>query len=415
MENAWNPTDVYKEAVKHVNGHVRVKDKSIKRHILIIPSWYKTREMPVYGSFFEEQARGLMKRGHKVGILFPEFTPISSNELSLKEHYDDDGLPTFRIRYKAKVPRWRTFNYRRFGHHVWKYFNQYVSENGHPDIIHAHTVFFGGIAAKYISQKTGIPFVLTEHYTPFITGNIVNKKDLSVAREIFQTARQANVVSGKFRQDLAAKIDLPEHTFRVIHNMVNPLFFQDNRKQVFTKNSKLRLFTNSYLLPRKNHELILNAFHLLLQEYPNAELVIGGDGPLKDELFQTVAFLDMKDKVIFRGLLSREEVHEELNKCHIFLLSSLYETFGVVLIEALAVGRPVITTDCGGPLDIVTSKNGILLGSFEAGEMAQKIKLMMDQYDQYDQGKISEDCLRKFGEDTIINQIQESYNRVLKN
>lgn len=414
MENTWNTADVLKEAVKHVNGYARISEEPIKRHILIIPSWYKTRELPVYGSFFEEQARGLMKRGHKVGILFPEFTPLSSNEFSLKEHYDDDGLPTYRIRYKAGVPRWRSFNYMRFGHHVWKYFNKYVSENGRPDIIHAHTVFFGGIAAKYISKKTGIPFVLTEHYTPFITGKIVNKKDLSVAREIFQAAKQTNVVSGKFRQDLAAKMDLPEDTFHVLHNMVNPLFFRGNRKQAFTKKSKLRLFTNSYLVPRKNHELLLNVFHLLLQEYPDAELVIGGDGPLKDELIQTVTFLGMKDKVIFRGLLSRDEVHEELNKCHIFLLSSLYETFGVVLVEALAVGRPVITTDSGGPCDIVTSKNGIILGSFEAKEMVQKIKMMMEQYDQYDQDEIPEDCLRRFGEDTIINQIQESYNRVLK-
>ncbi len=414
MENAWNSTDVYKEAAKHANGYAGIKDKAGKRHILIIPSWYKTREMPVYGSFFEEQARGLKKRGHKVGILFPEFSSFSSNEFSFKEHYDDDGLPTYRIRYKAGVPRWRTFNYMRFGYYVWKYFNQYVSDNGLPDIIHAHTIFFGGIAANYISKKTEIPFVLTEHYTPFITGDIVNKKDLSVAREIFQTAKQTNVVSGKFRQDLAGKMDLPEDTFHVIHNMVNPLFFQDNRRQKFARNSKLRLFTNSYLLPRKNHELILNAFHLLLQEYPNAELVIGGDGPLKDELIRTVAALGMKDKVIFPGLLSREEVHEELNNCHIFLLSSKYETFGVVLIEALAVGRPVISTNSGGPLDIVTSKNGIILGSFKAEEMAQKIKLMMEHYDQYDQAKISESCLMKFGEDTIINQIQESYNRVLK-
>lgn len=392
---------------------IRENVESKGLHVLIIPSWYKTSEMPVYGSFFEEQARGLMRRGHKVGILFPEFAPFSDKKKPIKEHYRDGDLMTYHMLFRAHIPRWRTLNYLDFSNRVWNFFKGYITEMGKPDIIHAHTVFFGGIIAHYLHQKTKIPYVLTEHYTPFITGGIVNKKDLSIARKIFLTAGRTHVVSKAFQEDLAKKMSLPEEIFHVLHNMVNPLFFHRNKFQKLTKGSKIRLFTNSYLLPRKNHKLILNAFHLLVKDYPEAELVIGGDGPLRDDLVRLSDSLGLSGNVIFRGLLNREEVHEELKKCHIFLLSSLYETFGVVLIEALAVGRPVITTDCGGPRDIVTRENGVILKSFRAEEMAGKIKEMIEHYSQYEQEKISEDCYNRFGEDHIISQIQEGYNMVL--
>lgn len=393
---------------------IREKSESKDLHVLIIPSWYKTPELPVYGSFFEEQARGLMKKGHKVGILFPEFAAFSDDKYPFKEKYLDDGLLTYHILFKARIPRWRAFNYKDFGNKVWVFFKDYVSVMGRPDIIHAHTVFFGGIIANYIHQKTGIPFVLTEHYTPFITGGIRNRKDLSIARKVFQKAGQTNVVSKSFQKDLAEKMRLPDETFHVLHNMVNPLFFHENSHRTLTNDSKIRLFTNSYLLPRKNHQLMLKAFRLLVNDYPEAELVIGGEGPSQDELVRLSTSLGLSENVIFRGLLNREEVHEELNKCHIFLLSSLYETFGVVLIEALAVGRPVITTDCGGPRDIVTKENGVILNSFHAEEMAGEIKRTIKNYDQYDQDKISEDCRIRFGEDKILSQIEESYKSVLK-
>ncbi|HYX06493.1 MAG TPA: hypothetical protein VE912_07135, partial [Bacteroidales bacterium] len=60
-------------------------------HILIIPSWYKTEENPVKGSFFEEQARALNKRGHKVGVLNIQYIPFSSQRKRIFRQYDDEG------------------------------------------------------------------------------------------------------------------------------------------------------------------------------------------------------------------------------------------------------------------------------------------------------------------------------------
>lgn len=382
-------------------------------HVLIVPSWYKTPEQPVYGSFFEEQARALLKRENKVGILFPEFSAFSDKESSLKEFYDDDGLPTYRIRFKARIPRWRTFNYHDFRREILFFFNQYVNENGYPDMIHAHTTLFGGIAAEYIHQKTSIPFVITEHYTPFITGDITNKTDLKISERIFKKAGQANVVSSTFKKDLSAKLHLPADLFHVIHNMVNPIFFEDNSIRKMIKGQPIRLFTNSYLLPRKNHKLMLDAFRIFLKSYPESEFVIGGNGPLKNELVSQATALGIADKVRFAGLLNRNEVRDELNKCHIFLLASTYETFGVVLIEALAVGRPVVTTDSGGPRDIVTEKNGYIVTSWKPEDYAEKLLQLVDQYSSYNQNEISADCRQRFGEDKIITEIQESYYRVL--
>jgi len=71
--------------------------------------------------------------------------------------------------------------------------------------------------------------------------------------------------------------------------------------------------------------------------------------------------MEIQKKVNFLGLISNDHVHAEMKSADAFVLSSHYETFGVVLIEALACGKPIIATSCGGPECIVNKKNGLLI------------------------------------------------------
>jgi len=381
-------------------------------HVLVIPSWYKSRDNPVNGSFFEEQARGLQKNGLQVGVLCPLFIPFHSKGAYSFEKYVDQDLPTYVVTIKGIVPRSISINYWYIRKKGFEAFINYVESYGKPDLLHAHTAYFGGIVAEYISRKTGIPYVLTEHYSPFIKGEITNKKKLNSAVNAIKNAKLSIVVSNSFRNDLSKKLGLQTEIFKVIPNLVNSTFFQENRLNSIDGDGHVVFFSNSFLRPIKNHKLIIDAFKIFVQSWPNATLIIGGDGLLGEDLRAYTEENNLSEKVVFTGLLSREEVRKKLNECHIFLSSSLYETFSVVLIEAMAVGRPVITTDSGGPRDFVNEDNGSIVKSWDAVDYAQEMLNMVNKYNSFNQVKISDYCRNRFSENVIIDQLLKVYEGI---
>ena len=387
-------------------------------HILIMPSWYKTPETPVLGTFFEEQARALIKEGHKVGILYPEYTPpgelFSGSNRERFDFYMDNGIPTFNVKTQAGIPKLRRLSYRQFGKAVNVIFDEYVENFGRPDIIHAHSIFHAGIAGFHLAKINKIPFIITEHLTAFLMGYINNKIDIEVSREIFEYADNAIIVSHNFRKDLEKHINLPDKTFSVIHNLVNEIFLDTFSPKSYTPGETFHFFTNSFLLPRKNIKMIIDSINLLVKKNLDVHLTVGGEGPLADELREYSRFLGLEKNVRFTGKLWRNEVKQEVDKCHAFVLSSQYETFGVVLIESLACGRPVVTTDSGGPRDFIHPEHGIIVDqSLEA--FANGMEKIMLNYNQYDQKAIREYCKTNFNEHKIAGQMMELYYSAIEN
>jgi glycosyltransferase involved in cell wall biosynthesis len=369
------------------------------------------------GTFFEEQARALMKLGHKVGIIFPEFSSLR-NLFSEKEVFDefylDDGLPTYTINVQSKVPRMRKLSYWIFSRAVNKVFEEYISQYGKPDLIHGHSLFFGGIAAYYIGIEHNIPLVITEHLTAFIMGTIDNKEDRDLSCEIYSSVDAALIVSSNFKSDLEKELSLKKGTFRVVHNMVADLFFESFHPKPFVPGDEFIFFTNSFLLPRKNHKLIFDALKILMEKKYKVKLRVGGDGPLMNELKTYAMKHGIEKNIEFIGGIIRLQVKQVMDDCHAFLLASFYETFGVVLIESLACGRPVIVTDSGGPRDIVNDSNGIIVSEFNAIKLATAMEKVMNNYSNYDQQAISKNCFDNFNEGRIAKELEKIYSEVLE-
>lgn len=115
----------------------------------------------------------------------------------------------------------------------------------------------------------------------------------------------------------------------------------------------------------------------------------------------------------FLGYLTREQVLREMQECDAFILPSLHETFGVVIIEALACGKPVIATSCGGPEEIINNKNGILVPPSDAISLRDAMLNMIQEVNKYDAFQISEDCISHFGEAPVVRHLISVYERVL--
>ncbi len=166
----------------------------------------------------------------------------------------------------------------------------------------------------------------------------------------------------------------------VIPNPIDEKYLNFGKKfNVFPK----QLFSVGRLEKQKNYELALNSFAHIIKDYPDLKYIIFGKGSLKEQLIDMCEKLNIKDKVEFKGFTSNfEDIYKQGD---IFVMSSIYEGMPNALAEAIAVGVPVISTNCEfGPNDLILdSKVGILVNDFTIESFTKGLKSIIDNYGYY--------------------------------
>src|SRR3546814_336936 len=146
--------------------------------------------------------------------------------------------------------------------------------------------------------------------------------------------------------------------------------------------------TVSLLTPNKATSCLLHAFSRVFSGIKSIRLQIGGDGPERQNLQDLARKLNIDTQVEFLGMLSRDQVQHYISMSDAFVLTSRYETFGVVLAEATALGRPVIATRCGGPESIVSDGDGYLVDVDNVEELAAAMVQLVDNIKQFEPDSI---------------------------
>ena len=113
------------------------------------------------------------------------------------------------------------------------------------------------------------------------------------------------------------------------------------------------------------------------------------------------------------GRINREKIATHLMKSHCFVLASEAETFGVVYIEALACGLPVIATKCKGPEDFINETNGFLIDVNELGQLIGAMRMMLNSYSQFNSSDISENAISQFSQEAVAKKLTHVYENVL--
>lgn len=103
---------------------------------------------------------------------------------------------------------------------------------------------------------------------------------------------------------------------------------------------------------------------------------------------------------------------EELARAQALVHPSRYETFGVAIVEALAMGRPVVATRCGGPEGIVTARDGLLVPVDDIEALARAMRELREHIDRYDAAAIRLACLERFGEGAVVARLRDTYETV---
>src|SRR5690606_16837946 len=269
------------------------------------------------------------------------------------------------------------------------------------------SMLHGGFLAYSIKEKFNTPYVVTEHSTAF-PRDLVSKEILQELKPIIEGSSYNIAVSNEFAKLLDDKTGL--ETWIYVPNIVND-DFMSHEVDFLEEGFK---FINICLLDKKKKiDVLIKSFANSFKGNKSVTLIIGGDGPERTYLEQLAKELGVDEQVSFLGMLTRDRVKHEVAKSNAFVLSSEYETFGVVVVEALALGKPVIATKCGGPESIVTDEVGYLVDVNNVEEMsAAMVRLYRNKNNFYSE-KIRQYCKDNFSEDAVINKLNTIYSSVL--
>ena len=383
-------------------------------HILILPSWYPQFNGDIYGSFFREQAIALKKAGHLVGVIYPQIRSLKNIKKILKKPYgltveNDEGVNTLRWYSINFFPKIKNYNKNHWVKIGLRLFEAYIKIYGKPDIIHVHSMLNASFLAKIIQEKYNIPYVITEHSSAFAR-NLISKEIMNELRPVVNQASRCLAVSQNFCQYLNGQFTHSDWEY--IPNIVNDNFFKQNITESAPHLEKKRIISISNLNKNKNTELLIQAFSQFIRQslIVDVELIIGGDGEEREALENLVKELDLVESVKFLGSLTRESVKAEIQKSSMFVISSHYETFGVVAIEALALGKPVLSTKCGGPESIVTPKVGILVENNSVDDLARGMLYLYEHLNDYHPNQLKDYCLENFSEQAIVSKLTQVYS-----
>jgi len=385
-------------------------------HVLILPSWYPIPESPLNGIFFKEQARALRESGLRIGIVAPiqrSIRELRGGNLHRHRFIVDlnieAGIPTYRSLGWALPKCWR-LNRMLFLTQASRLVGEYVNQFGRPDLIHAHSFIWGGIAAQRAAAAFSVPYIVTEHSSLFGRGLIPEWQKPEIAAALLH-ASACIAVSGSLREKLQeyssnCQID-------IVPNITDTTFF---RKPKTRRSINPFVFlTVSFLNANKGVSLLLQAFAAKFKGIDDVEVWIGGDGPERKNLERLAAKLGISKQLKFLGMLTREEVCDVMWKASAFVLPSYHETFGVVFVEAMSTGLPVIGTRCGGPEEIITPRAGHLVATGDIAGLGNAMVALRDNYSHYNPDEISLEMEERFGTDSVVRRIKHIYDRVLSN
>ncbi len=378
--------------------------------ILVVCSGYPNSYSPANHIFVEDQATVLAR---KFDVMVYVAEAMGRSELMrfiFRRRTSDCGSgPRCYRRLIPVHPRLPTpiFSSVYFSEFV-KGFERTLATWGRPDLIHSHFAFPAGWAAARLSKRYGIPALLTEHCGPFSAMLSTAGRRRSV-REALRGSHKVVAVSPALARQMTDFY--PELKVNILGNVIRTDFFtaENGRRS----NKAVRFLTVGLLQKEKGvHYLLEAAAILMAQGKSNFELFIGGDGKELPKLKATAQRLGLASCSRFLGLLTRSQVREALRATDVFILPSLGETFGIVLGEAMACGKPVISTRCGGPEFIVTPETGLLAEPADSKGLADAMSKFIAGQMNYDPAAIRQSIRRRFGEEAFLASINDLYRSI---
>lgn len=293
-----------------------------------------------------------------------------------------------------------------------------------PVLVHAHTSK-GGFLGRLAAVLAGIgPRIYTPHGT-ILSGYFTGPAQRFYTSLERMAARWTDTIVGLNRLEteayLEAGIGRPEQHIQIPNGIPLGRFGRLSREERASKRDaagiapeEVVLITVGRLVPVKDHRTLIEGLHHLAGDPAPWRLWIVGEGPERPALEGLVAESGMAGRIEFLG--QREDVPDLLGQSDLFLLTSLNEGFGLVLVEAMASGLPVVATDVGGIPEVVTAEEtGVLVPPSDPERVAGAVRrLLRDPELRNRMGNAGEARTRAlFGVDRMIERTVALYRELI--
>lgn len=376
--------------------------------ILLVTRGYPQKHNKNLGLFEKDQAIALKKNGHDVAYAVVDIRSFRrKRKFGFNSYVDENGIKVYEMNWPiGPVPRKLIEYFRQEA--LIKLYDYIVKDFGRPDIVHAHFLNYGVISVK-LCKKENLPLVLTEH-SSYLMNEKHSRAVINRARKTYNACSAIIAVSKPLSETIK---NISGCDAIVISNIAAISF--STKKNVSKENDKFTFASAANLIKRKGFDTLITGFSKLAKVNKNVELLIYGDGPERKKLAGLAKQLGVGKKVHFYGKYERCEINNLFSKADCFVLTSRGETFGVVYIEAMACGLPVIATKCYGPESFVNDKNGYLIPIDDDEALFEAMKDVINNRGKFDSKQIKKFAQDNFSEATIARRITEVYSKVLKN
>ena len=365
-------------------------------NVLILTKTFPDRIEDWSGIFVKEQADAIVTE-HSVTVVkcrvdYNNFNPFFIFSTKADSSYN---YVCFNILVSRSFPVYNQLNYILS---TYMALLKIIKEN-RPDIIHCHYAFPVGFVAWLIRLKTGIPYLVTEHSNLKSTFRSIFHKYLSLIA--LKKASVVIAVSNSLKKELVtAGIKRTE----VVPNVINTDRFIISIK-------KAGLYTIGFLGSLNSHNKGLDILLKACRDMPfDYSLKIGGTGKYLQYYKDWAMTNGLSGKTVFLENVSPGNINSFYSDINLFVLPSRYETFGIVLVEAMSSGIPVISTRCGGPEDIVNHRNGILIEIDDPDGLKEAIISIHSNKADYKPAEIRDYAIDNYGFKPFLKKINSLYN-----
>jgi len=353
--------------------------------VLVISHMYPSTSNEVAGIFVHEHVKALVAQGVEARVISPvPWVPFPIKFLREKwKGYSEipektvwEGIQVWYPRYPVLPKAWLFSSSGKRMYLGIKKSVEKIYQEFPFDLIHAHVALPDGYAGMLLAQKYKKPLIVTIHGQDLQRTVFRGAAYKQALREVFAAAHKVIVVSEKLKRVAEEQFDMDKAI--VVHNGVSlEKILRDDQVFIY-KQGKRVLLSVSNLIQTKGIDLNIRAVSRLINKYPNLHYIVVGSGPLKTALLQLSYKLGLANKVKFIGRVSHQDVMKYMAGCEVFVLPSWQEGFGVVYIEAMAHGKPVIACRGEGPEDFIEhGRTGLLVEPQDVDSLVEALDFLL--------------------------------------
>ena len=359
--------------------------------VLHIVPWFPDSERTIEGIFILEHIRSLNQHC-KNKVLHISFGKTNSTR---QENFENIAVD--RITIKPIIDKW-VIKEKRTKRVIQNYLDNVKDQF---DIVNFYITYPNAIYINNFRERyPNLKFCLTEHWSAYHTSFNLEKghKGRNRIESIFKNNIPLLTVSNALGNDIRNFIGNDSRPYKVVPNCIDKTVFNYKKKAA----SRTFTFTSVNTWSKmKNPFVLIEAFKLLSTKYDNVRMILAGNGILVPEMESLIQVNDLDSKISLPGRVPKDKIPELLAESDVYCQSSYYETFSVICVEALALGRPVVASNIGGMKDFINNNNGLLVDELEKEQWFDALEKIYLNYNTYDQEKISENCLELYDQNRV--------------